>query len=176
MEAKLTKKEQELYAGIKWGSHEYAVVKENGRRSVALMRSLIGREEIPPIRQRYFLDPALNIGSMKCSRREVFQRNGRQTDEEIIAHPHFLKYLRYFVEGPRLPRNVIEGFREIVADSLSDGDALCTYVRSAARDLQAPMGVDQCGEEFFKLALECELDVRYARDVRNAARARTRRR
>lgn len=89
-------------------------VRRNGAIVSALIRPLIARKAIPEARVRYFNDPEYFVGGRGSSRRQMFERNGTW-GEEIFYHPHFLEYLRYFLNGPDLPRQVIDAFREEVA-------------------------------------------------------------
>lgn len=137
--------------------------------SPALTRSLLGRRAIPEIRLRYFTDATLN-SSGNGSRKDEFERKGVRGDA-ILSHGHFLKYLRYFLFGPDLPASVIDRFLEVVArEPHYPGDnieEIQSFVRGAIRN----EGLDRRGtsEEFFKLALECELSEDCAWDIRKAA-------
>lgn len=122
---------------------------------VPLMRSLRDRDAIPAIRLRYFTDPELNVGR-SYSHKEQFERNGTR-GEAILAHPHFVKYLRYFILGPDLPRPAIEAFHAKVMTEpyVSSGDmnGLWTLARQLTR--QFVLDPQHACEEFHKLALEC---------------------
>jgi len=56
---------------------------------------LLERNAIPEHRFKYFTDPDYRKGRIKGSRRDLFRRN-RNSDEEILRHPHFLEHARYF--------------------------------------------------------------------------------
>ena len=86
-----------------------------GEAALGLMKSLIARKAIPDVRSRYFTDPDFNVGGRGCSRAEIFGKSGTH-GEAIFRHPHFLKYLHYFLYGPDLPPPVIEKFRRKIAD------------------------------------------------------------
>lgn len=131
-----------------------------------LAHSLLDRNAIPAIRWAYFTDPRYNVGS-NCSHLEVFERNGTRGDE-ILAHGHFLKFLKYFIEGPDLPKPTIKGFCDLISP-FADRGQLRAFARSQIRSF----GLDrrEAAEEFYKLALECHLDECTARSVRDAARS-----
>lgn len=65
-----------------------------------LMHSLLGRGAIPEIRMRFFTDPEFNIRGRGKSRAQMFEANGTH-GAAIYRHGNFLKYLRYFLYGPR---------------------------------------------------------------------------
>jgi hypothetical protein len=135
---------------------------------------MLARRAIPDVRWRYFTDPELNAGGRK-SRQEVFIDNGCDL-RAILTHPHFLKYLRYFIAGPQLPADVRSRFEELATESLGDQEALRAYVRASVREDRVSR--DDAAEEFFKLAIECGIELRAAGQVRtdamNAARRQRR--
>jgi hypothetical protein len=135
-----------------------------------LARSLMSRSAIPEACRRYFTEPALNVGSSR-SHMEVFEANGTR-GEAILRHPHFLKYLRYFIDGPALPAPSIAGFcRVLNEDAGTSGmvqDQLRRYVRSEVR--KEHLSPPEAAGEFFKLAHELGLDEHLCRAVRDAAR------
>src|SRR5260370_25677021 len=78
-----------------------------------LMASLIKRNAIPNHRVQYFTNPDYHFGSTKGAYKDVFERNGTK-GREIFEHPHFLKFLRYFLFGASLPEDAIREFAERV--------------------------------------------------------------
>lgn len=74
-----------------------------------LTERLLQRDAISHNRLRYFTDPECNPGGRGKSRADVFEANGTQGDE-ILRHPHFMKYLAYFLFGPDLPEAIIAEF------------------------------------------------------------------
>lgn len=134
-----------------------------------LMQSLLQRDTIPDHRKRFFTDPEYNIGGHGLSRLQVFEKNGTRGDA-IFRHGNFVKYLRYFLFGPDLPKSLIEAFQRKVADCgtpFTSGDAL--IVAHFARNLTRSHGLTgpEVAEEFYKLALDCGLDANDARTIRN---------
>ena len=71
---------------------------QNAELVAVLMVRLQKRTAIPEARLKYFTDPEYRTGRIRGSLRDLFLRNGN-TDEEIVRHPHFLPYLRYFICG-----------------------------------------------------------------------------
>lgn len=141
------------------------------RASAELTRRLLARCAIPQIRWDYFADPELNIG-LKCSRKEVFDRNGCK-GEAIFGHGSFLSYLRYFVFGPALPPEVMEAFQQRLSESggfISGSDCpdLDGIIRQAIRD--HALDSSDAAEEFHKLALECGIEPNLAWRFRDTAK------
>lgn len=167
----LTKEEQALFLSIEfnWKSHDEL------HRSLEPMRllatSLLERAAIPDVRISYFTEPDFNPGGRGKSRKEIFEGNGTSGDE-ILCHPHFLKYLEYFLCGPKLPSVAIETFKRETSCSgyLSGGDIndLTPFARSCVRT----NGLDPhaAADEFFKLAIECGALPSYAETVRKSVR------
>lgn len=167
----LTPDEQVLFRQILFeGPTPYELYEENSRATAALAESLLQRKAVPVIRQRYFTDPDLNIGSRK-SRLERFRE--RVADADILGHHGFRKYLKYFIMGPDLPDKTIDGFVQIIEDNLGTSGELLDHFRRFARTASRGLSLDQRHkdmEEFFKLALECGLDLGTARTIRDAVR------
>lgn len=171
----LTDEEQALRAQLHFnfddlrGSSALAVA--NGERAALLMESLIGRNAIPPVRWVYWTDPSYHHGRIKCSHKGLFERNGTK-GREIYEHPHFLKYLKYMLDGSALPARIIERFCERVEDCghVSGGDAidLAQHARSDVR--QAALEAAQASEEFYKLALDCGVAEMWANSIREQVR------
>ena len=139
-----------------------------------LAESLLERRAIPECRLRYFTEPELNTGPGRMSHKEEFKRHGR-TDDEILRHPHFLKYLRYFIYGPDLPMATIEGFCKVINDDggLTSGteSMLLRYVRSEMRSRR--LGRRHAAEEFFKLSVELDIESTAGMLRRQALSVRT---
>ena len=124
----------------------------------SLFRSLIERNAIPKIRLRIFSDPEYAEVRNK-SPKQIFESNGT-CGNEIFRHPHFIKHLRYLINGPDLLDAVINGFCRILnEDSGTSGeilDQLHRFVRSCIREY----GLDRhsAASNFYKLAVELEID------------------
>jgi len=170
---KLSAEEQDLVRRIDFTPNTFSpdfhrTLEESCAAAGPLMKSLLKRQAIPPVRWDYFIDPERNIGS-KRSHKGIFEGNGTRGDQ-IFEHGHFLPYLKYFIFGPDLPLSTIAGFCAIANDSLLTThmqlDQLRAYVRREVRQ----QGLDRrhAAEEFYNLAYECDLE-RFARSVREAA-------
>jgi len=142
-----------------------------GETALRLMKSLMARNAIPEVRIRYFSDADFNVGGRGRSRAQIFEKNGT-SGEAIFRHPHFLKYLHYFLYGPDLPPQVIDAFREKIADigfvTSSDIIPLGAFGRQMARANRLDAG--DAAEEFFKLALDCGLELYEARSIRDSVK------
>lgn len=163
----LTEDERTLLAQIdfEWDfrRHDPESFSRNSEAVAQLITALLARGGIPEHRLKYFTEPDYRKGRLKGSRRDLFIRN-RNTDEEILRHPHFLKYARYFVCGPDLPRPLMQEFREAVRNCghVSSGDSieLANLARRQVRAFGlAPHDVE---EEYFKLALDTGMWVSHA--------------
>lgn len=135
-----------------------------------LVNSLLERNAVPLQRRKYLADPEYFVGGHGRSRLQTFEKNGTRGNE-IFRHPHFLKYLRYFLYGPDLPKPVIAAFQKKVMDCgspFTGSDAL--EVAAFARGLVRSHVLDsqKVPEEFYKLALDCGLDAADARAVRDS--------
>jgi hypothetical protein len=138
---------------------------------LALTKSLIDRNAIPESRGRYLSDPDYNVSGRGSSRMDGFVRYGCRGDD-ILRHPHFLKYLRYLVFGPALPRNLIEAFAQAVNEcgNVTSGDT--EFLREKARSLVRSARLDPgiAAEEFYKLAIDVGLSADTANCVRIAVK------
>lgn len=160
----LTAEEASLYAEIRFDARSgHEALRQSCRAAQPLMRSLLDRKALPAVRVRYFRDPECNVGARR-SRQQRFEDNGT-TGDAIFGHGNFLKYLKYFIEGPHLPRVVIDGFCELIERDDDRGGARA-YVRAQIRAYQLERR--DAAEEFYKLALECGLDEPFARSLREA--------
>lgn len=124
----------------------------------SLFKSLIERDAIPAVRLRVFDDPK-HAEKRGKSPKQVFESNGTCGDH-ICRHPHFIEYLRYFINGADLPNAVIKGFCKILNnDQGTSGmilDQLHRYVRSCVREYR--LDPHTAGTEFYRLAVELEID------------------
>ncbi len=165
----LTPDEQNLWDQIYFSEktilRDHDKLRESIEPTCQLAQSLLERKAIPQIRMCYFTDPELNIGGRGKSRKEVFERNGTSGDA-ILRHPHFHKYLRYFVLGPDIPLTAINEFIALAndCDPITSGDTkeFCKLVRRQIRN--SGQDPKYAAEEYFKLGLELELgeDIAYA--------------
>ncbi len=139
---------------------------------VSLTESLLERGGIPVVRRLYFTDPERNPGGRGRSRRQVFEKNGT-SGRQILAHPHFLPYLEYFVFGPKLSAKILQEFRTASSFSGyltgSDVHDLSPAARLAVRNDQ--LNPHEAAEEFHKLVLECGAMPSSAAMIRASIRA-----
>ena len=159
----------EIYFVPPTGGVDYDKLRASIEPAHELTRSLVDREAIPKIRLRYFTDPELNVGGHGKSRMQVFEHNGT-TGDDIFRHPHFHRYLRYFVKGPDLPPRTITAF-EVLIDGcgmITSGDceAFCDLARRQAKSIDLPRRY--AAEEFFKLSLELGVDEGMSRAIRDS--------
>jgi hypothetical protein len=166
----LTPSEEALLAQIDFSpSHDASSWAPVGAASLALMDSLVARRGIPARRLRLFTDPACFVGGRGKSHYDVFVRNGRH-GAEIFRDPNFVaRYLRFFIHGSNLPEPLIDAFADEVRScgNITSGDieTLCVTAKRLARR----HGLDRMAvEEFFRLALDCDLDPGEARVIRDA--------
>lgn len=166
----LSQAEQKLYSTIvnrrddqKW--NEIADSME------VLVSSLLKRKAIPEVRQRLFADPGL-AEKGKHSRQQVFESNGT-SGAAISRHPHFIPYLRHFIDGPDLPRPVIEGLCNLLNEELGTSGELMDQYQRFARAAVRKYGLDRhkAGTEFFRLAIEIGMELGDAHVIRDAARS-----
>lgn len=161
---KLTEKEQVLWNKIFLDQPS----QESEKSACELSKSLITRKVIPQIRQNYFTKQEYNIGGRGKSHEKVFELKGIQ-GEQILMHSHFHKYLRYFVLGPALPLGVIQEFNTLVDENKpvtsGDEESFCILARNQVRKYSLDPKI--VSEEYFKLCLELNLDLRMARVVRD---------
>lgn len=138
----------------------------SGKSAHQLMKRLHARGAIPQARLRTFSEPF--PGGRGKSHYDVFVSNGC-TGDAIFEHPHFVKYLKYFIDGPSLPANTIEGFRSIlIEDSGTSGmvlEQLCKFVRSETRRLRYERSTAR--EQFWRLSQE--VGYSHSESIRDAA-------
>lgn len=169
-EVQLTTNERELLAQVHFDWLHVDELRASLAPAAALATALLARGAIPNVRLLYFTDPDRNPGSRK-SRQAIFESNGTSGDG-ILQHPHFLPYLRYFINGPRLPVDVVRAVEEAVERwSYISGEDVQEFVAiatAAVRNYQ--LNPKEAGEEFHKLALECGADPSYALLIRKSIR------
>lgn len=124
----------------------------------SLFRLLIQRNAIPEIRLRIFSDPEY-AEVRKKSPKQIFESNGTIGDE-ILRHPHFIKYLRYFINGPGLPADVINGFCRILNEDTGTSGGILDQLQRYTRACIRKYGLDRhsAASNFYKLAVELEIE------------------
>ncbi|WP_165681931.1 hypothetical protein [Metapseudomonas otitidis] len=167
----LTSEELALLSKIRFNSLNHQELRNSLAPMETLALSILKREVVPQIRIAYLTDPELNPGGRGKSRKDIFEKNGTSGDE-ILRHPHFLKYLEYFIFGPNLPVAVIEKFKsKSVSDHFSGSDMndLTPYARECVR--QNRMEPHRAAEEFYKLAIECGAMPAFAENLKKSVSA-----
>lgn len=144
---------------------------ENAERAFQLSASLLERQGIPDHRQRYFTDPDYYPGGRGRSRMGNFERNGTSGDD-ILRHPNFLRFLRYFIHGADLPDAVLQAFRSAVerCGPITSGDI--PELAATARRLARTHGLEgsAAADEFYKLSLDLGISAGNAARVRESVR------
>ena len=148
--------------------HSYERTISAGHASRELVALLLKRKAIPEVRLKYFTDPRYNGGNSRSSRCELFRRN-TGSDAEMYEHPHFWKYLLFFIFGAKLPAPVKTRFAGLASDTTRDHGALERLARELSRGLPEDNGTK--AEEFFKLAMDCGCTVAEGMNVRRAVMA-----
>lgn len=141
----------------------------NAELAHLLTTRLLERKAMPEQRLRYFTDPEYNPGGRGSSRKDGFERNGT-SGAALFRHPHFLRFLRYFIHGAELPSPILTAFAKAVEDCgpITSGDI--APLSAAARQLVRAHGLDPkpAAEEFYKLCLDLDLDPYDAGSIRSS--------
>jgi len=158
----LTSDEKILFDQIDFTGRDYCA-----EQAHKLAKSLIERNVIPKIRLEYFTEPQYNIQGRGKSRLQNWKRENL---DEILKHPHFIKYLQYFINGPKISPEHIYEFEELVkkSDPITSGDTIdfCSLAKKQAKS-SGKKAKDEA-EEYYKLCLEIGIDEETARVIRSA--------
>lgn len=133
-----------------------------------LFNSLASRNGIPKIRMEWFINPDFYPGGRGKSRRNVFEKNGT-IGPAIVAHPNFMKFIKYFIDGPSLPIDLMRSFETFTKTlgQITSGDI--EPLRTSARKLAREHGLTRASnDEFYKLCIELEIPLDFAESVRTA--------
>tara|TARA_R110002072_G_scaffold163854_3_gene316764 strand:- start:55 stop:606 length:552 start_codon:yes stop_codon:yes gene_type:complete len=164
----LTTREEKLLSKIEFdpsATNHGNDTRENCQRAAELANMLIKRKIIPAHRIAVFTeaDYSTNRGTPPY---EQFSRNGN-THEEILQHPHFLPWLRYFIYGPKLPQTLtsqVENKIDELGDLTSgDTETLRHFIRSTARKHKL---IKSDADEVFKLIFEYDDNIDLAKTLR----------
>lgn len=134
----------------------------------SLLVSLKGRNAIPMVRLKVFSDPDFaEVGSRSI--KGTFNKNG-VPDAKIVRDPNFVKYLRYFIFGPNLPRPVIEETVKFFDEFMGTSGMLITASGKKVRSLVRTFNLNrfEVETEFFRLGVEIGLSPSDARLLRKA--------
>jgi hypothetical protein len=134
-----------------------------------LIHSLLEREGNPAQRLRYFTDPDYHPGGRGTSRKNISEQNGTKGDA-ILRHPHFLKYLRYFVLGADLPDAVFRAYSQAVEDCRPVISGDIAQLSSTARQLVRThrLNPKAAADAFYKLCLDLGLSSDQAGSIRSS--------
>lgn len=146
-------------------SHDNNKILESCKAAAQLAILLLQREAIPEIRIRFFIEAEFNIGKEK-SRFGEFESEGI-TGYAVFEDPRFLEHLRYFIFGPNLPYQVLAEFSNIAYpyEYISGGDVKDLRELAISLVEEHKLNSKYVACEFFKLALECGMDVYYAQSI-----------
>lgn len=165
--------EEQITAGTLfylWPNHPRDWTKDVESQQMGLFNSLVNRNAIPEHRRNWFHEPSFFIGGRGKSRKQLFEKNGT-VGKEILRHPHFYRYLHYFIFGPNLPEGLMAGYERFVHQlmkPLTSGDV--EPLRKEIRRLMRSYDLDRSSsEEIYKLALELDLGRWNAESVYRAA-------
>jgi hypothetical protein len=143
---------------------------ENSELAARLFKSLLTRNGIPEARRRYFTDPRYHAEDTRSSRYQLFRRNV-DSEDELTRHPHFLKYLHYFVYGTGLPEEIQQAFQARCQDHFVKAHELSSFARGLIREMRRrmdPLDHYKIPDQFYRLALDCDCDVTDAQSIRRA--------
>ena len=147
---------------------------ENGDRAARLGDMLLERDAIPAHRKAIFANSEYMVGRGPTPF-EQFERNDHDHDS-MQRHPHFLKWLSYFIFGPNLPAPLIEMFRskfnELGSITSGDYETLSVFTRKMTREFNLKKSDS---DEVFRLCIEFEEDVDLAKRLRKEVMTVTKR-
>lgn len=155
---KLTEEEKVLYDSAQnCNIHNSYVENQTALKSSRLLtKLLLERIAIPENRLKYFTDRAYQFGRVKRSRKEIFESNGTK-GESIFEHPHFLKYLTFFIEGANVSQDIYEFAKTIKETNQFQDEAISEifeYIKQrnyVPKELKAQ---NKFADEIFKLVVD----------------------
>jgi len=136
-----------------------------GKAAHTLFEMLLERKAVPESRLRYFADASYNGKNSRSSRHDLFLRRAGSADQ-MYTHAHFWKYLFFFIDGATIPPLMRQRFAEVAQDEMREHGALSALARQMTRQL--PGESSDKAEEFFKLALDCDVSLMESLPVRTA--------
>jgi len=143
--------------------------RQNGAKAADLAEMLLARGAIPEIRYAVFADDECAIGRGP-SPLTVFRRKN-SSRRDVLEHPHFLKWLRYFIFGPNLPATFLAAFyakiEELGDITSGDYETLRHFIRPLVKRFDL---IKSETDEVFKAALEFGLELDLADTLRREAR------
>lgn len=160
-----------LFDSIEFEPHSKALdarlLADNSELAGILACSLLERGAVPAHRLDYLANPD-HAKAGETSIMDGFAREG-VTGDALHSDVRFLKYLRYMICGPDLPQPVVKSFVAEVENRTPEGTVDNRKVLLKARELARKSETPGArAEEFYMLALECDLEPTLARDIRAA--------
>lgn len=159
----LFKEELELYKKVEEFNLKSSFLKRQNSLNALknLTQILLERNAIPEDRIKYFTDENYQTGRTTKSRFEVF-RSKRQSDDEILRDPNFIKYLRFFINGADISEVIEKEAIRIFENPIYHDDAiqeLFIFIKSRKYIPVDNSERKRFAEELFKLVvdLKCEL-------------------
>jgi len=159
----LFEEELELYKKVEeFNVNSSFLKRQNSLSSLKeLTEILLNRNAISENRIKYFIDKNYQTGKTKKSRLEVFKSKGLNEDE-IFQHPHFRKYLLFFINGANILEVIEEKATDIFKNRIYHDDAiqeLFVFIKNMKYIPTNNAERNEFAEEIFKLTvdLNCEL-------------------
>ena len=168
----LTAEETELYKCVQNinKSNDFDENQESLEASRTLMKKLLEREAIPVRRKQFFTDSEFQTAKTKMPRIEVFVSNGTK-GEAIFRHPHFIKYLDFFINGASVPEKLEHAAEKFIENNVYQDDAfekLLDYVKSNKLIPKNKSEKNRFADEIFKLTVDLEFELDYCFQIRKA--------
>lgn len=165
----LSHEEEVLYNRIIWDSQELVARTPEEQEDVLssadeLVHRLRQRGVIPRIRLDLFSNPELNLAGRGKSPLQALEQKGVTT-----RNAEFLRHLWFFIHGPRLPQELIEGVQRIAArEVVTTGDLVKEIGEYIQKQFEKHRFGVAAATEVEKLAHEIGYG-RYADQFRKAA-------
>ena len=124
--------------------------------SLQLTELLIARKAIPINRLKYFTHSEFQHGGIKMSRKEVFESNGTK-GKAIFKHPHFIKYLIYFINGANVSNDIYEVSKASIENTSFQDDAISNifaYLKFTKSIPKDKANRNNFANEIFKLVVD----------------------
>lgn len=129
--------------------------------SLQLTELLLERKAIPLNRLKFFIDRKYQHGRSKLSRKEVFESNGTK-GKAILKHPHFIKYLDYFVNGANVSQDIYDVAEASIESNQSQDDSILKiieYIKLKGYISKDRTKRNKFADELFKLVVDLGFDT-----------------
>lgn len=181
MDVTLTNVEISLFDSIDFDPHASGLDEErageNEEMAKILTYSLLSRSAVPRHRLIAFDSENGRAGEHAAAAPPpaASPAEGEAADaariDALVAHDQFLRYLHYFICGPDLPEEFVKAFRRELRNAggaAGDSRRLLGRIVEMVRPLPDPAS---CAGDFYRLALECNIEPAAAREIGNAVAA-----